>query len=171
MGPPGPLVKRLVLGGPPTDAARVTEILFYQLQGERPEAVLPTLIERSRERGWRVVVQTASEERLRALDDHLWTYTDESFLAHGTDREPAPEEHPVLLTQGDGNANGAVVRFLIEGAPLPADASPYERVVVLFDGNEEESLALARGQWRQAKAAGHEATFWQREGGRWRKKG
>lgn len=148
----------------------MTEVLFYQLQGERPETVLPTLLERSRERGWRVVVQATSEERLGALDDHLWTYTDESFLAHGTDREPNPGEQPILLTLGQGNANEAAVRVLLEGAPLPTDASGYERLVVLFDGNDEESLALAREQWRAVRAAGHDATYWQRQDGRWRKK-
>ena len=55
----------------------MTEVLFYHLQGQKLEGVLPTLIERSLERGWRVVVQGASEERIEALDAHLWTYRDD----------------------------------------------------------------------------------------------
>ena len=45
----------------------MTEILFYHLQRQPIERVLPTLLEKSIERGWRVVVQVASEERLEAL--------------------------------------------------------------------------------------------------------
>src|SRR5262245_36899766 len=53
----------------PADA--MTEMLFYHLQRQPLERVLPTLIERSLERGWRVIVQAASEERVDALDSHL----------------------------------------------------------------------------------------------------
>jgi len=35
----------------------MTEILFYHLKGQTPEQVLPTLLLKSLERGWRVVVQ------------------------------------------------------------------------------------------------------------------
>ena len=60
--------------------ARMTEILFYHLQRQPLEKVLPPLLENSLERGWRVVVQAASDERVEALDAHLWTYRDDAFL-------------------------------------------------------------------------------------------
>ena len=65
----------------------MTEVLFYHLQRQPLERVLPQLLERSYERGWRVVVQAASDERVDALDAHLWTYRDDNFLPHGTARE------------------------------------------------------------------------------------
>src|SRR5262245_4521350 len=107
----------------------MTEVFFYHLQGQPLARVLPTLLERSLERGWRIVVQAASEERVDALDAHLWTYRDDGFLPHGTDREPDPQVHPVLITVEGRNANGAHVRFLLDGAPLPGDAASYERIV------------------------------------------
>jgi DNA polymerase-3 subunit chi len=113
----------------------------------------------------------ARPPRLAALDDHLWTFSDESFLPHGTERDANPAEHPVLLTLSEGNRNGAAVRFLVEGAPFPADGGAYERVIVLFDGNDPDALAAAREQWRTVKAAEHDATYWQQdERGRWGKK-
>ena len=122
----------------------MTEMLFYHLQRQPIERVLPTLIEKSIERGWRVVVQVASDERLEALDAHLWTYRDESFLPHGTWREAYAREQPVLLTVNGDNPNGASVRFLVDGAPLPAAAEAYERIVLLFDGDDPDALAAAR---------------------------
>jgi DNA polymerase-3 subunit chi len=150
----------------------MTEILFYHLQRRPPESVLPQLLERSLERGWRVVVQAASDERIEALDAQLWTYRDDSFLPHGTPREGEAVAQPVLLTVGDDNPNGATVRFLIDGAPMPADPAAYDRIVLLFDGEDEEALADARARWSQAKAQGFEVTYWQTdEQGRWVKKG
>ena len=149
----------------------MTEVLFYHLQRQPLEAVLPTLIEKSTERGWRVAVQAASEERLAALDDHLWTFTDESFLAHGTDREADAADQPVVLTLSEANPNGASIRFLVEGAPVPPDAETYQRMVIMFDGTDQDALLHAREQWRAVKAAGHDATYWQQDArGRWMKK-
>jgi len=107
----------------------MTEVLFYHLQGQTLEGVLPNLLERSLERGWRVVVQAASEERVEALDAHLWTFRDDSFLPHGTAREADPAAQPVLLTVNADNPNAANVRFLVEGAEMPADAASYQRLV------------------------------------------
>jgi DNA polymerase-3 subunit chi len=149
----------------------MTEILFYHLQGQKLEGVLTPLLEKSLERGWKAIVQGASEERIEALDAHLWTYRDDGFLPHGTWREPDAAAQPVLLTVNDGNPNAANVRFLIEGAAVPADADSYARIVLVFDGDDEDAVAAARAHWADAKTKGFEATYWQPdEQGRWVKK-
>ena len=100
----------------------MTEILFYHLKGQTPEQVLPALLAKSLERGWRVVVQASSDERVEALDAHLWTWRDDAFLPHGTWRDAEAAEHPIVLTVNDENPNGATVRFLVDGASLAANA-------------------------------------------------
>ena len=148
----------------------MTEIPFYHLKGRTPEQVLPALLLKSLERGWRVVVQAATPERIEALDAHLWTWRDDAFLPHGTWRDAEAAEQPILLTLNEDNPNSAVVRFLIEGATIPGDASAYERVVLLFDGEDPEALETARTRWTEAKSAGFEVTYWQAdEQGRWRR--
>ena len=150
----------------------MTEVLFYHLHRQPIEKVLPSLLEKSLERGWRVIVQAATEERIEALDAHLWTYRDDAFLPHGTAKESEAAAQPVLLTTGDDNPNAANVRFLIDGAAVPTDAQNYQRIVLLFDGEDEEAVAAARARWTEAKAAGHEATYWQPdEQGRWKRVG
>jgi DNA polymerase III subunit chi len=149
----------------------MTEFLFYHLQAQPVEKVLPVLLEKSVERGWRVVVQTSSEERVDALDAHLWTFRDDSFLPHGTFREATAQDQPVLLTIMDHNPNAATVRFLIDRAPVPEDAEQYNRVVLLFDGEDDEALAEARTRWQAAKARGFEVTYWQvDDSGRWQRR-
>jgi DNA polymerase-3 subunit chi len=151
--------------------AAMTELLFYHLQGQPLERVLPSLLEKSLERGWRVVVQGASDERIDALDNHLWTYRDDSFLPHGTDRGGEAAAQPILLTTGGGNPNGATVRFLIDGAPPPAQAADYQRIVLIFDGDDPEAVETARGRWKDAKERGFDVTYWQQDAdGRWQRK-
>jgi DNA polymerase-3 subunit chi len=148
----------------------MTEILFYHLKGQRLEQVLPPLLQKSLERGWRVVVQASSEERIEALDAHLWTWRDDAFLPHGTWREPDAGEQPVLLTLGGENSNQATVRFLVEGAELPGDAAAYQRLVLLFDGDDPDAVAAARERWAKAKKDGFAVTYWHAdENGRWQR--
>lgn len=146
------------------------EILFYHLTETRVEDALPALLERSLERNWRVTVQTVSEERCEALDKHLWTYRPESFLPHGLDADPFAELQPILLTAGEGSANRASVRFVIDGAS-PPDLAGYERVVFMFDGHDAAQVESARGHWKKLKAEGHSLSYWQQNReGRWEKK-
>ncbi len=145
----------------------MTEVLFYHLQNTALESVLPPLLEKSLERGWRVVVQADSEERVDALDAHLWTYRDESFLPHVTWRERDMEGQPIVLVVDEANPNAASVRFLVEAA-LPADAGQYERLVLIFNGDDDDAVAAARAAWKDCKARDFTATYWQRdEQGRW----
>lgn len=148
----------------------MSEVLFYHLQRQPLETVLPPLLEKCLERGWRAIVEFGSAERAEALDAQLWTYRDESFLPHGLARDPNAASHPVVLAHDTVNPNGANVRFAVDGAPLgPADG--FDRVVLIFDGNDPDALDQARGEWRQVTAAGHTATYWQQsEQGRWERK-
>ncbi|MEX6505535.1 DNA polymerase III subunit chi [Jiella sp. M17.18] len=149
----------------------MAEVLFYHLTESRMEEALPDLLERSLSRGWRVVVQCVSEERRDALDHHLWTYKDESFLPHGTDAESSGALQPILLTVEPGQAaNDPQVRFMVEGA-VPQTLEACVRGVYLFDGHDEEQLAAARLRWKAEKSAGHQVTYWQQtEDRRWVKK-
>jgi len=148
----------------------MSEVVFYHLQRQPLERVLPELLEKCLERRWRAVVQVGSQERLEALDGHLWTYRQEEFLPHGTARDGRADAQPVYLTTGPDSPNRATVRFLADGAET-ADVDAYRRVVLLFDGNDPEAVGRARQSWTAAKAAGHATTYWQQnDRGGWEKK-
>ena len=45
--------------------------------------MLPGLLEKTLERGWRALVRADDATLLDDIDAKLWTWRDESFLAHG----------------------------------------------------------------------------------------
>ena len=54
---------------------------------------------------------------------------------------------------------------------MPAEPGDYERIVLLFDGDDQDAVATARAQWTDAKARGLAATYWQPDpSGRWQQK-
>lgn len=147
----------------------MTEILFYHLEARPLETVLPVLLEKTLERGWRAVVQTGSRERAEALDSVLWTFRDDSFLPHGLAGTDVDALQPVLITTGEDNGNGASVRFFVDGA-VPRSGEGYNRLVYVFSGLDDEAVAEARLAWR-ALLPGNALTYWQQDqSGRWERK-
>ena len=147
----------------------MTEVLFYHLEHQPLERVLPVLLEKSLERGWRVVVEVGSRERAEALDGLLWTYRDDSFLPHGLAGEATDGEQPVLITTEGDNRNTAHVRFFTDRA-VPRSAEGYERIVYIFSGHDPDAVTEARDAWR-ALRDGNDVTYWQQGAdGRWVKR-
>ena len=103
-----------------------------------------------------------SAERSDALDTRLWTYDDQSFLPHAQTGDGDSTQQPVLISVEDANLNRAEIVFYVGGA-RPGDWAELKdlvRVVLLFDGRDGEALAGARAAWKDAKAAGHDVTYW-----------
>ena len=142
----------------------MTETLFYHLERRSLDEALPPLVEKTRERGWRALIRADTAERAAAIDTLLWTYDDQSFLAHALDGEGEAARQPVLITVEDHAPNRPDVLFLVGGAVPPAWDDPalgdLTRIVLMFDGRDPELLAAARAAWKDAKAAGHDVTYW-----------
>jgi DNA polymerase III subunit chi len=152
----------------------VAEVLFYHLERSTLEDVLPGLLERTRERGQRALVRVGSAERMAVLDSQLWTYSEQTFLAHGTAADGFAERQPIYLTTEDENPNKAEVLFLVGGAAPKDWSAPnlknFARIVVMFDGRDKFTLDAARAGWMQVKEAGFDATYWKESaGGKWEK--
>ena len=140
----------------------MTETLFYHLERRSLEEILPGLVEKSLQRGWRAAIKTDTAERSDALDTLLWTYDDQSFLPHAQLGDGAAADQPVLITVEEGNPNSANIFFYVGGA-RPADWAALNglaRVVLLFDGRDAGALAAARAAWKDARGAGHDVTYW-----------
>jgi DNA polymerase-3 subunit chi len=147
------------------------EVWFYHLEQSGLDQVLPELLEKTLQRGWRALVRSSEPDRIEHLDGWLWTYRDDSFLPHAVADEPEADRQPILLTTTpDDNPNHADALFLIDGAQAGSLAG-ISRCIVLFDGRDEAALASARKRWKEAKAAGSPASYWRQAERGWEKQG
>ncbi|WP_370269809.1 DNA polymerase III subunit chi [Nioella sp.] len=146
-------------------------VFFYHLTRSRPEDTLRTLLGKSRQAGWRVLVRGKSEAMLERLDELLWLGPEETFLAHGIAGGAQDADQPILLSTGPEIPNAAACVMSIEGAEVtPEEVDRLERVCILFDGGDEGAVTHARGQWKALTGAGCAAQYWSEESGRWEKK-
>lgn len=146
-------------------------VYFYHLTRQPLEATLPMLLEKSLGAGWRVAVRGRDAARLVWLDERLWLGPEDGFLPHGIAGGPHDADQPVLLTTQSACPNGAVCVMAIDGAEVRAEeVQVMERVCILFDGNDDAAVQVARGQWKALTGAGCAAQYWSEAGGRWEKK-
>ena len=144
---------------------------FYHLTRAPLEAVLPMLLEKSINAGWRCAVRGTDAKRLEWLDEKLWLGRDDGFMPHGLAGGDHDAAQPVLLTTDAVATNNPTCILAIDGADVTAnDVSEMERVSILFDGNDEAALARAREQWKFLTEAGCAAQYWSQESGSWEKK-
>ena len=137
------------------------------------EEVLPGLVERALARGWRALIHAESAERAQAVDNLLWTWSEESFLPHARAGDCDSAKQTVLIATEEGNPNHADVLFAIGGATprsWQGETAKFGRIVILFDGRDSSALSGARAAWSEARQNGHDATYWRQSGsGRWEK--
>lgn len=144
---------------------------FYHLTQRPLVDTLRMLLTKSRANGWNVVVRGAHAEGLEALDKALWLGAEDGFLPHGIAGGAQDADQPILLTTAADAPNAPHCVMSVHGAEVSADEiAALDRVCILFDGDDEQALNVARGQWKALKEAGASAQYWSEESGSWEKK-
>ena len=140
---------------------------FYHLEHSSLEAVLPDILEKIRQRGWRALLKIGPTHGVRQaemvrLDTYLWVYKQGSFLPHGRDDEPLAERQPVLLSVTADSADGRDVVVLVYGAEID-DLAKSRRCITILDGHNEQDRQTARERWKRAKDEGVETSYWKQD--------
>lgn len=143
------------------------EIWFYQLERSTLDQVLPELLDRTLQRGWRARVRVADADQRREIDEQLWTWREDSFLAHGMADDDHAGRQPILLTADSENLNRSQALFIVDQSDMTLKEE-FERCFIIFDGRDEAALATARARWKALKDQGANLAYWkQSEAGRW----
>lgn len=148
----------------------MTNISFYHLLHQPLTSALPKLLEKVHGAGLKAVIKVGSEERMRELDDLLWTYSKNSFLPHGSMKAKSPDQQSIYLTTEDENPAKATVLVLVDSMESD-ELGKYDRCLEMFDGTDQDAVVAARTRWKSYTEAGHDLTYWQQtEQGGWGKK-
>ena len=147
------------------------EISFYHLTAQPLNIALPKLLSKVRTANMKVVVKVRNLEDMNDIDQVLWTYEAESFLAHDTLKSKYQKDQPIYITTGEENPAIADVLVLTDGS-TSEDMESYKRVLDIFDGNNSSALDAARERWSKYKNDGYVISYFQQtESGGWVKKG
>lgn len=143
------------------------EVSFYKLQKTSLEHSLPRLLEKIFQAQKKVVVLFGTSERLAAFNALLWTYSQGSFLPHGSSKEGAAENQPIWLTEVLENPNKAEILITVEDQEVN-NFLTFSRCLDIYDGNDPEAEAKANDRKEKYRALGCSILMWhQDEKGAW----
>jgi DNA polymerase-3 subunit chi len=146
----------------------MAEVQFYHLLTTPLERALPKLMEKAYASGHKSLVRVSSEAEAERLTDALWNDRSDSFLPHGSAKDPHPELQPIFITPRPENPNGSDILVITDGS-LPEHVKGFFKILDLFDGHDEAAVANARVRWKSYSAAGHTVKYnKQQTGGGWK---
>ena len=145
-------------------------IQFYHLTSTNLEHTLPNLTQKIFDAGHSVCIKLADKEAVTQADNWLWAHDASSFLPHGVEGSEHANEQPVYITSSpDDIANKANILIVVDGS-VPSNLDGVEKLLDIFNGNDEADLQAARKRWKDYKDADIELTYWQQQqGGGWKK--
>jgi len=115
------------------------------------------LIRKARAADMRVVVFTRDREQLNALDEALWTFSEQDFLPHVWANDPLASQTPVILSD-DAEAALPHHQILINlSGQTPAHFARFERLFEIIS-TDEDDLAAGRERYRQYQQRGYPLT-------------
>ncbi len=142
----------------------MTEILFYHLTELTLENALPGLVERSLD----TAVEELSSRPARRSGATVWIIIygpgpTLPFWPMARIRRPHPEEQPVILTTTD-DSNPECVQLCGSSLtePTHVNAEAYERLVLMFDGHDQQQLGAGAGAMEVVeRPRAMRLTYWQ----------
>ena len=127
---------------------------FYHLQKNTLDEALPKLVSKAYETGQSIKIKVGNELRVDFLNTLLWTFDEESFIPHGTKKDGFAEMEPIFLSSDDETPNNAKILFLVDGADIDIKTtSNFDRILYVFDSNNEDEVKKARKTWKAFKEA------------------
>lgn len=146
------------------------EISFYEVTNENFDKVVCQLIEKCYLLGKKTLVKTDDEGTQELLNKYLWTFSQKSFISHGSIIDPEVAIQPVLLSHKSENLNGASI--LLSVSSDYGDISSFERVIIVFYENSLLQKENARKLYTKYKKEFGTLTYYkQNPEGAWEKRG
>lgn len=144
------------------------EVSFYRLTSLSTLKAVPKLVERIYYSKQNLVIIASDEEKMKDIDNGLWSYSTKHFLPHGTHLDDHKTNQPIYITNKSDNPNKANITMAV--GIIETELPKTDKIIHIFDGNDSTELAYARKQWKSYKSKNIPIIYWQQKSdGSWEK--
>ncbi|OPZ78363.1 MAG: DNA polymerase III subunit chi [Alphaproteobacteria bacterium ADurb.Bin438] len=132
---------------------------FYHLTSSTLQKILPQLAINIDKTKKHAIFLFKDDNEVEKFNDYLWTFKDTSFIPHGSKNDGNENLQPIFLSSEFSNPNDA--KFIVYTSPLNNINPEFERVFIIFNGNNKMELEMARNLWKKGIALSAEMHYWQ----------
>lgn len=115
------------------------------------------LVRKARAAEMKVVVFVADRAQLAALDDALWTFSEQDFLPHVSADDELAAVTPVILTHDAAQALPHHQILINLSQETPTHFARFERLFEIV-ANDDDDLLAGRERYRQYQQRGYPLT-------------
>lgn len=146
----------------------MSKITFYQVMNDELIKSSCKILEKCYHNNLKTFVEVADDETKRVLNKNLWTFAQKSFVPHGSDEDPLPEEQPIYISSNEKCPINATCLMLI--GKYRMDIGNFDRILVMIDGNNDQDVKNAKSMADNFNNLGHEVEYYkQNDSGSWQK--
>jgi DNA polymerase-3 subunit chi len=132
----------------------MTDVAFHFNVPDKP-AYLCRLLRKVTNAGLRTVV-LAPPPLVREVDQALWTFSQEDFISHALNTDPASMQERSAVLLASQECDAGLRQVLINCLPeVPSGFVKFEKVVEIV-GTGDDDRAWARQRWKQYAQQGFE---------------
>lgn len=139
-----------------------SSISFYAAKVASIELKLINLIEKIYNSGQKMVLRVKTADEMKLFDDLLWTYSQKTFLAHGSIGTSFPLKQPIYITNLLENVNDSPILLLLNDAD-DTDQDKFSQLIYFFDGKDQRLNKLMQDKFNLAKNKKHNTIYWQQD--------
>ena len=125
-------------------------VVFYDVPPEAREAQIVRLAEAAWQREKKLLIYCGSGASAQAVDEHLWTASDSSFLPHeivAPGGSPKDDKARIVIVTTEEDPLGADLLLLLEPASM-SFATEFDVVMDWVDHRSPELLVKSRERFR-----------------------
>lgn len=115
---------------------------FYELSSGSISRITCQLLEKAYSKNYKTLVVTKDVETEAIIDKELWTFSQKSFIPHGSNLDDKAEEQPIYITSTHTNKNNADTLFLVGSTDYIFES--YERIYVIFEASDITTSSSAK---------------------------
>jgi len=145
-----------------------TRVIYLEIPRPPIERAACFAAARLVEQGQRVVVHAADEQQARALDEMLWSFDPDSFVAHcRVEAGPVDENSAESVVVAAGEASWPAATAVVLAAPASAEwCEGFSTVVDFAVKYDPELLQASRARFRAWRDRGFDPEYRDRGGRR-----
>ena len=114
------------------------EISFYKIKNEMLIKTICQIVEKAYYNNFRININVQNELLENEINKSLWTYSQKTFIPHGSSCDPLPEQHPVYISQLHENLNKANLKIFINNIEICR--SDYKKIIYIFTDSENNEF-------------------------------
>ncbi len=125
---------------------------FYVIKSGHRDRIACQIVEKAVAQGHRVHVRVADRQAAETMDTQMWTFRDQSFLAHSLGESPSPHIRVTIHDEWLPQERDVLVNLADD---LPEDYESFQRVAEIV-GPDDASKTHGRARFRQYRELGFE---------------